>query len=189
MHADRHERGCLHTGKFTDATASSACHRTDIMWPPHPPTLRKHSKDLLCWVAVDMPGMPCVGIPAAPGGCCCPGMLICGPIGPSPLMPPMGAPWGREAIPMPAVPAGGPPVRFCSAFIGSVEKNRTSQRKDTYALAHCNASRKPSLDESTVFLLSWIKIQHKLGRPRMLITLKLPLQINTRARFFTSMLY
>lgn len=73
----------------------------------------------LCGVAVDTTAMPCGAIPEVPGGGCPERGIGC-PMAPRPPIPPRGCAGPRDGMPIPAAPAVGPPVRLCSAFIGSV---------------------------------------------------------------------
>lgn len=73
----------------------------------------------LCGAAVDTTAMPWGAIPEVPGGGCPERGIGC-PMVPRPPIPPRDCPGPREGMPIPAAPAAGPPVRLCSAFIGSV---------------------------------------------------------------------
>lgn len=69
--------------------------------------------------------MPWGAIPEVPGGGCPERGIGC-PMAPRPPIPPRDCPGPREGMPIPAAPAAGPPVRLCSAFIGSVGTQRHS---------------------------------------------------------------
>lgn len=73
----------------------------------------------LCGAAADTTAMPWGAIPEVPGGGCPERGIGC-PMVPRPPIPPRDCPGPREGMPIPAAPAVGPPVRLCSAFIGSV---------------------------------------------------------------------
>lgn len=92
--------------------------------PPHPPSGGRGWESpappvySLCGVAVDTTAMLWGAIPEVPGGGC-PDSGIGWPMAPRPPIPPRAWPGPRAGRPRPAAPAAGPPVRLCSAFMGS----------------------------------------------------------------------
>lgn len=70
-------------------------------------------------------------MPEVPGGGC-PERGIGWPMALRPPIPPRGWPGPREAMPMPAAPVGGPPVRVWRAFMGSAETRGTESQKGAH---------------------------------------------------------
>lgn len=88
--------------------------------------------------------MPWGAIPEVPGGGCPERGIGC-PMAPRLPIPPRDCPGPRGGMPIPAAPAAGPPVRLCSAFIGSVgtQGHHVSGRHPLNRLGSrgCEASR------------------------------------------------